>query len=262
VAAIDFSPSSLAAARAALPLLGEGATLHLVHVGPLAGQHDVRAHPIGEAYGQALTGRLERAVAALAAPPTVAVRPVALAGLPVERVLEYAESVGADLVAAGRQGHGFWEHLFVGRVTTGLVRGAHVPVLVTPEPSAAEVDELARRLTGVSEGRSPEEWAAQLDGFARRNRGRPTLLETQDPVRGFQVQEVGHALLGATYDPRDRRVELMLGETGADRPHLTHSIPDVTAVAVASDEAGPDLALRVTHGGGWTLLSFRPPAPG
>src|SRR5581483_2816699 len=193
-------------------------------------------------------------VGLLDVPSGIVLRHVSLLGSPVEQIAAFAESQGAELVVAGKRGHGFFERLLVGSVTTGLLRGVARSMLVTPEPSAIEADRLERRITGVSTGRSPDQWAAQLDGFSRRNRGRRTVLEVDDQTVGIQVQATGHALLGAVYDPNDKQIDIMLGRPDDATSHLTHAIRDVTAVAVQSDPQGHDQALRITHRTGQALL--------
>jgi hypothetical protein len=75
---------------------------------------------------------------------------------------------------------------------------------------------------------------------------------------GAQLQETGRVLVGASYDPRDRRVVLTLGDARRTADHHTRLIDAVTSVAVHNDADGRDVALRVTHGDGQTLLTFPP----
>jgi hypothetical protein len=65
-----------------------------------------------------------------------------------------------------------------------------------------------------------------------------------------------YPLLGASYDHHDGRVELMLGELGYDGRHITRSIGDIRSIDVLRNEAGADVALRIAHGAGQTLLVF------
>jgi hypothetical protein len=100
------------------------------------------------------------------------------------------------------------------------------------------------------------EWGTELDEFTRRNLGRRGTLEVDDPEIGAQAQEFDYPLLGVTFDEHDRKVELMFGEGGSTRRHLGRGIGDVTSVDVLRDERGRDLALRIAHGAGQTLLTF------
>jgi hypothetical protein len=135
-------------------------------------------------------------------------------------------------------------------------------VLVTPEPPPAERARLELALTGSAESRDRDEWGALLDAFSRRNVGRRTALEVDDPDLGAQAQESGYAFLGATYDRHDGRVTLMLGAPAAAGPtaHLTRAIVGATSVAVRDDAGGHDVALSVRRGHAQTLLTFLPDA--
>jgi nucleotide-binding universal stress UspA family protein len=258
VAATDFSPASVAAVQAALPLLADGATLHLVHVW---WRFDVELPALrarDEAYERSIPELFERARSALRASTDVTIKAVPLIGQVPGRILDYAAAHGADLLVAGKQGHRLLERLLIGSITSALVRAATCSVLIAPTPSVAETDRLQRHVTGTFQSRRPEEWAVQLDGFFRRNYRRRTALQVDDPQLGAQSQETGYALLGATYDPHDRRIELMLGDATGGTRHITRSIAGVTAVAVLSDAWDQDVALRVEHGDGQTLLTFPP----
>jgi hypothetical protein len=100
------------------------------------------------------------------------------------------------------------------------------------------------------------DWMAQLDAFTRRNMGRRGTLEVDDPEVGAQAQEFDYPLRGATYDPHDQRVNLMFGEVGSRVPHLTRGIAGASSVDILQDERGRDLAIRIEHGVGQTLLTF------
>lgn len=258
IAAVDFSPASIAAARAALDLLSGEATLYLVHVWSRSASDHPSERARDAAYEHSLPGLFDRAQDILDSPPGIAIHRITLLGDPVEEIQQFAASQGADLIAAGRRGHGFFERLLVGSTTTALVRGATCHVLVTPEPTAAESDSIARALTGVFASRAPDEWAVQLDGFSRRNRGRRVALELDDPHVGTQMQATGYALVGATYDHNDRSIQIMLGGPGDESVHLTHTVRNVTAVAVRSDQSHNDQELRIEERDGWVVLQFAP----
>jgi nucleotide-binding universal stress UspA family protein len=258
VVAVDFSPASIAAARVTLDLLSDDATLYLVHVWSRSSSDHPSERARDDAYEHTLPERFTRALAAIEVPPGITVHRITLLGDPVEEILSFAVSQGAELIAAGRRGFGFFERLLVGSTTTALLRGAKCSVLVTPEPPVAEADALARAVTGVFESHTPDQWAAQLDGFSRRNRGRTVALEVDDPHTGTQLQAAGYALLGAAYDHNDRSVQIMLAQPGAESAHLTHVIRSVTAVAVRSDQSGLDQTLRIDHRDGWIVMRFAP----
>lgn len=137
VVAIDFFPPSIRAARVALELLGTSGTLYLVNVAPpqdllpngfsLLGQTnfpgDVKA---------SLRSIINELGAHAGAHAGVLVEPVALNGSAVSAIAEFAERVGADLIAAGSRRHSRTERFLLGSVSTGLVRRAHCAVLVVP----------------------------------------------------------------------------------------------------------------------------------
>lgn len=258
VAAIDFSPASIAAARASLELLAADAVLYLVHVWSRSASDHPSERERDEAYERALPELFARAEAAMEVPPGIAVHRITLPGDPAEAILSFAASHGAELIAAGRRGYGFFERLLVGSTTTALLRGASCSLLVTPEPSGAEADALARAVTGVFETRTPDEWADQLDRFSRRNRGRRVALEVDDPHTGTQMQAAGYALFGAAYDHNDRSIQIMLAHPEAGNAHLTHTVRNVTAVSVRSDRSRNDQALRIDHRDGWVVMRLAP----
>ena len=256
VVGTDFSPQSLHAAELVLPLLGQGAVVHVVHVWQPGASADPTVYDVEEEYARTLPARMDRFVAALHAPAGVTVRSEVREGRCVRQLVAFAEEHHADLIVAGRQGLHPIARFFVGSVTASLLRGATCSVLVTPEPGFADLDRIRRALLGTSESRKPDDWAEQLEGFTRRNSGRRTRLEVDDPAIGAQTQETGYPLAGVSYDPHDRRVELMLGDTHAEGLHLSRSIGGVDSVAVATDPSGSDLGLLIEHGSGRTVLTF------
>jgi nucleotide-binding universal stress UspA family protein len=258
VVATDFSPRSAVAAEAVLPLLAEGATLHLVHVWERTGSSSAAVRDIERRYEAELPAQFARFRSALAIPAGITVTTDVLEGKIAPRLLDFAEASRADLVVAGRQGLNFLARLAVGSVTTTLVRAAACAVLVVPDASFADIDRMRRHLTGTSESDDPARWPEQLDGFTRRNAGRRANLEVDDPELGAQSQESGYAFMGASYDPHDRRIELMLGGPGA--AHLGRGIAHANSIAVLCDAQGKDTGLCIRHGSGQTLLLFGPGA--
>lgn len=99
-----------------------------------------------------------------------------------------------------------------------------------------------------------EEWSRALRAFSDRNAGRHTSLEVDDPELGAQVQQRDYQLRGVSYDPRDDRIEIMLGGFEGIGPHLTHAIYEPSGVDVVADESGRDTVLRISEDGTQTLL--------
>lgn len=250
---VDFSEGSLRAALKALHLLVHGGALELVHVVP-RDRLLFDAWVSKEEYMRFVRHSLTRFRARLTVPDGVLVEDVVLSGDPARELLSYAQRSGADLVAAGSHGHGFISRLVLGSVTTKLLRTATCAVLVIPD------DEHDADGLGASANATltldPARWGEVLDDFTRRNVGRRTRLEIDDPKLGAQCQEGDYPLLGVTYDHVDRRVEIMLGELGAGEPHLSRSIGDVEQLDVLTNRDDDDLALRLRHHDGQTLLTL------
>lgn len=254
VVAVDFSETSLRAARMALQVAAPEATIYLAHVAPRDSTlYDWNGG--GSSYKQDAGEALQKIREQLRVPDGVTVQRVLLQGDPATELLAFATSVNADLIATGSHGHGFVARMLIGSVTTRILRCSTCSVLTVPHAAAMtrirttvappEVKSLPRR-----------EWSDRLDEFTRRNAGRRGVLEVDDPEIGAQAQEHDYPLLGATYDPADSCVDIMLGELGDVQRHLTRSIGNVSAIDVLTDEKGRDIALRIAHGAGQTLLTF------
>lgn len=253
VVAIDFSEGSVRAARAALRLLGDGGVLELAHVVP-RDRLLFDAWVSQEEYMRFVRHSLTRFRARLAIPEGVRVDDIVLSGDPARELLSYASRIDADLIAAGSHGHGFVTRLVIGSVTMKLLRMASCPVLVIP----ADGHQGDRRGAGTSATLTLDEsrWGEVLDDFTRRNGGRRTRLEVDDPELGAQTQEGEYPLLGVTFDPVDQHVEIMLGALGAGEPHLSRSIAGVDSLDVLTDRDDQDIALRLRHGEGQTILTL------
>jgi nucleotide-binding universal stress UspA family protein len=256
VMATDFSPASVDAARAAMPMLAPSATLHVLHVWKPSNLSDARHMAANEAYARALPEWFRRFVELLAVPKGVTVKTVAREGEPAERVLDYAAAHHADLVTAGRHGRSLLQRILVGSQTTALLRAAEQSLLIAPEPPFAEREQLQLMLAGSAESSDAAQWESQLRALSQRNHGRPTVVEVDDVLFGAQVVESGYVLLGAAYDPRTKRIEITLGDAAQSARRVTRAIGAVDSVAIAADETGRDIGMRISHGGGQTALTF------
>ena len=127
--ALDFTPASIEAAQLALYLLGGQGTLYLAHVrdwdldgGPLSAVPDE----------QTARMLLEEVRRTLNPPPAVTVESVLLTGDPPRALLAFAAEQAVELIACGTHGYPALKRLFIGSVSTRLVRGAPCSVLVAP----------------------------------------------------------------------------------------------------------------------------------
>lgn len=254
--ATDFSAASARAAEAVMPLLTDGAEVHLVHVWQPIGRVEQRWQVLDERYEQSLPEKFRRFRAVLKVPAGVTVKEEIRQGRTAERLLDFASAHHVDLIVAGRQGLNALARLVVGSTTSTLLRGANCSLLIAPEPSVQDLDRLQRVLSGAVEVSTPEAWAVLLDDFTRRNRDRVATVEVDDLDLGTQVIESGFGFQGASYDDRNEQVELMLSAKKDRMQHVTRTISGVESVAVGSDSQGRDMALRIRHGAGQTLLMF------
>jgi len=254
VVAIDYSETSLRAARLALEVAASSATIYLAHVAPRDSTlYDWNGW--GSSYKQDAGEALQKIREQLRVPPGMILQRVVLQGDPATELLAFATSVNADLIATGSHGHGFVTRMLIGSVTTRILRCATCSVLTVPHAAAMTQARTTVDPPVVNVLERPE-WAQALDSFTRRNIGRRGVLEVDDPEIGAQAQEHDYPLLGATYDQHDGRVELMFGELGDLDRHLSRSIGHVAGIDVLTDDRGRDVALRIAHGAGQTLLTF------
>jgi nucleotide-binding universal stress UspA family protein len=254
VIATDFSVASLDSARVALRMFPSITVVYLVHVmSRVEVPPDVFVTWAG-LYSEPIPKSFERLTTALDLPPSITVETITLEGKASREVLRFAREAGADLIVTGSRGAGLMSRLLVGSTATGIIRGADCPVLAVPAAPGSD------RMVGVeefSEGPNLEvRWAEELSVFTKRNAGRRTSLEVDDPDYGVLIQEHGYPLLGVAYDRHDQRVEIMLGDLSGTRRHLTRGISNVRSVDLLRDAFGRDRVLRVAHGRGQTLLTL------
>ena len=132
--AVDFSASSLAAARLATSLLTTGDTLELVHASAAAQVGSIVAGPprVREA-----EHRIEGFVAQLNVPEGLHVITQVLGGEPARALLDVAHRNGADVIALGSHGYKLWQRVLLGSVSSRVLRLAPCAVLVYPSRCVA-----------------------------------------------------------------------------------------------------------------------------
>ncbi len=255
--AVDFSPSSLLAARVALGVVSGKATLQLAHVAPQVKPLLAPWERFGATDEQHdYTGALRTMKDELDAGPDITVDTVELRGHPAQTLLEHARKSNADLIVCGSHGFGFLQRMFVGSVATRLLRGSTIPVLVVPQSfvAAREAEAAGAKTSRLVQQVEKSDWASRLKEFTARNAARRCMVEVDDPSFGAQLQVVDYPLLGVAYDHHDDRVEIMLGDQDGGN-HLTKSITGVTGIDLVQGPDGRDRVLRIAHGSGQTLLT-------
>src|SRR5262245_43845442 len=127
-----MAESQAALEEAAALALKFGGAMKVVGVTtPIPPMGAAAAARAGDEAGPDFQTRHHRAVAEL--PPEVLALPVLEKGDPVEKLLEVTE-VGVDLLVLGSRGFGPVMRLLIGSVSSRVIRGAPVPVMVVPRP--------------------------------------------------------------------------------------------------------------------------------
>jgi nucleotide-binding universal stress UspA family protein len=133
VAAVDFSRASFAAAKEAIAMLSGSGILFLAVVTPSQElSADGSALSEEEQLSTDLASSFRHFIGALGSPRGTIVEPCVLTGRTISCVIECAERVGADLIAAGSHARSTLQRVLLGGVSAGLVRNAPCPVLVAP----------------------------------------------------------------------------------------------------------------------------------
>jgi len=127
IAAIDFSATSVHAARTAAGWLRAGDELHLVSVGPKP-PHAEAARPADAS----LLARLTKIGEQIGVAAGVRVDAIELSGDPARTLRDHARRIGADLIALGSHGYGVVKRLVLGSVASKIIRVATCAVLVAP----------------------------------------------------------------------------------------------------------------------------------
>jgi len=253
IVALDFSPASIRAARAALPLLAPDATVYLVHVEPRVDlpPGDWASWEMSREGG--IASAFEQAIAEIGIADAMCVETITLRGDPGKELLDLARASRAELIVVGSHGHGFVERMLLGSVATKVIRGACCSVLAVPPMR----DELVGGWSDAGEmpvERIPREsWATSLAAFTRRNLRRACQLEEVGPDVGAQHEIERGELVGASHDRHDGRVTVMLATAGG---HLTRSISHPTQLYLMRGTDFRDAMLRVAHDDGQTLLAL------
>lgn len=134
VAAMDFSPASIRAARLARSLMADSGTLYLTFVDSGGfrgtGSSATGLHHVGD---QGMGAIFAELIDALGPTTGVTITPVVLRGAATTELTRFCETVQPDLVTLGQRHHPLLERLMRGSVAHDLVRDARWSVLLAPE---------------------------------------------------------------------------------------------------------------------------------
>lgn len=134
--AVDFSRSSIEAARRTLKVVDAAAHVSLVHVDPHPDLSFEDARAEDEIYRRGVDGLFARLLRELSPSPDMTLETVTLRGERMRELIAYAERERVDLIAVGSHGHTFFERLIMGSVVMKVVRSAGCSVLITPPEPA------------------------------------------------------------------------------------------------------------------------------
>jgi nucleotide-binding universal stress UspA family protein len=132
--AMDFSPASQRAARAAVPLLAQAAKLTLAYVEPDVDLAALGREDWAEIHDRAFARLFDQLATSLSIPGDVSVETVLLRGEPAATLVDYSSRGDFDFVATGTQGETELERHRTGSVSTAVLRGARCAVLIAPPP--------------------------------------------------------------------------------------------------------------------------------
>jgi nucleotide-binding universal stress UspA family protein len=248
VCAIDFSTQSRRAARYAISLVDPDALVYLVHVMP-----DLAfgiAASSGSAHEASTLEALRRAARHLTLPPTVRVQPIILRGQPGAALVEFAETVGADLVVAGARGRGWFTRLLIGSVAAHLVRHVSCSLFIC----SSRIDQTEPRRGETYTRTLPSaEWDRALSGFTAAHRDRRFLIRTPGSERRHVTGSRVGRLLNVIREGPHCLVELATGG-GTRGQRLT----DLIGVSTLEDRDGAVAGLCLEHRTGLTVVEAAP----
>jgi len=147
IAAIDFSDTSIEAAKLVASWITAGDVLLLAHVAPPTPSRGRTATAARDA--ESAPVRLPDVAKELPVPNGVTVTPIELTGDPARALLDLAEREHADLLALGSHGYGMWKRFLLGSVASKVLRLATCSVLVVrPVRERAEMAATRAQLAG------------------------------------------------------------------------------------------------------------------
>lgn len=99
-------------------------------------------------------------------------------------------------------------------------------------------------------------WAIRLEQFAARNANRIVTLTVDDAGLASQARVARYRLRAVSYDPSADQAQIVLASPASAGTHLTHVVRIPDAVELVASAEGHDLAVRIVHGSGRSVLAF------
>ncbi len=136
LAAIDFTDSSLNAAKLAARLMAPDGVLILAHVSPFADPHGAKGS-LTDLYETGVEDRLAACQNEIRQATGRHVERILLSGEIVGHLVEHAELEHCDLIAVGGHQQGIVDRILIGSVRSGVLRAAKCSVLIGPQQQTA-----------------------------------------------------------------------------------------------------------------------------
>ncbi len=233
-------------------LFADATTVHLVHVKPgVSPLYDSGLQaPDTDGARPALTALLE-VERLLEIPPEVPVVSRILVGPAIDRLLDAAGDLSADLMIVGVSPQSWRSALTGTGAATRLYRKAACAVLLVPMRRNA-----ANAAGSIEISTDAKQWPQLLTAFVQRNCARPAMLEIDDSAHGIRVVASGYSMIGAELEPRSEGLSLSLASVNGAPAHLTHQIEKATVIAFERRETGSDHGIIIGSEEGQCLLTF------
>lgn len=258
--AIDLDPSQVGDLPPVLSLFGQAPSVTCLHVQKHEEFPGSGSPIFVRSYENAVAESFGIASSAIAKVPGMRADLIRLSGDPATELLRYVEYARIELLVLGLRRHYGQRRQFGGSVALKVLRDARCSVLIVPEIVGPKVRMAERRegRQGVTHtSYDAAMWPSLLKQFTQRNAGRHATLEVDGPAIGALVQVLELPFMGADYDHRDQRVDILFGDFAGDDRHFSRSITGADSVSVLRTADNRDSALCVTYEGSQALLTFR-----
>jgi nucleotide-binding universal stress UspA family protein len=140
IVAVDFSDFSRRAAREALRWVAPDARVHLVHAAwsPAGFEGEFETTLSAETYRARMEQSLEELAGELEKAGGIHTRVHLVEGDAGREVARLADEIGADLIAMGSHGAGFFGRMVMGSVSSKLIHGAECSLFIAPPEEESE----------------------------------------------------------------------------------------------------------------------------